>query len=326
MTHSLPLRASGSRKKMEAGRGKATTRLAVLGGGPEQAVLLSSRNPGGHLGGGGWGLWPMCCRHYGDRDFHSPHPASLEEGWLHQHKASRGSAGVQGREDSSLVTQQMASLALQPEAGVPSLDGVKDRSERARKEHDHVLLRPVDTRCPGEGHSSHCSPRTAAEAAQTSLALCSKTGSCCKIVPSKRAAQSPWTLDEGWWLEAWACLWVSVVGFVIDWVLLGSGRGPRSRGGQAPARGPGPGSCCQAAAPSGLVSLRGASFPIWEAGTGTPGLSVSGNFCKFLCMLLPGLRHLLLAQTGPLHSPGQPSTPTCWPGSQGRGRRLQAAL
>lgn len=99
------------------------------------------------------------------------HPplASLEEGWLHQHKASRGSAGVQGREDSSPVTQQMAGLALQPEAGVPSLDGVKDRSERARKEHDHVLLRPIDTRCPGEGHSSHYSPRTAAEAAQTSL-------------------------------------------------------------------------------------------------------------------------------------------------------------
>lgn len=159
------------------------------------------------------------------------HPplASLEEGWLHQHMASWGSAGAQGREDSSPVTQQMAGLALQPEAGVPSLDGVKDRSERARKAHDHVLLRPVDTRCPGEGHSSHCSPRTAAEAARTSLALCSKTGSCCKTGPSKRAAQSPWTLDEGWWLEGWACLWVSVVGFVIDWVLLGSGRGPQVR-------------------------------------------------------------------------------------------------
>ena len=45
MTHSLPLRASGSRKKTEAARGEVATRLAVLGGGPEQAVLLSSRNP-----------------------------------------------------------------------------------------------------------------------------------------------------------------------------------------------------------------------------------------------------------------------------------------
>lgn len=114
-------------------------------------------------------LSPLSVPIMGTESVTHPPLASLEEGWLHQHKASWGSAGVQGREDSSPVTRQMAGLALQPEAGVPSLDGVKDRSERARKEHDHILLRPVDTGCPGEGHRSHCSPRTAAKAAQTSL-------------------------------------------------------------------------------------------------------------------------------------------------------------
>ncbi|XP_029059328.1 uncharacterized protein LOC114884507 [Monodon monoceros] len=78
-------------------------------------------------GGSGLCAVAIVSPHHGDRDCHSPPLASLEEGWLHQHKASRGSAGVQGREDSSPVTQQMAGLALQPEAGVPSLDGVKDR-------------------------------------------------------------------------------------------------------------------------------------------------------------------------------------------------------
>ena len=52
----------------------------------------------------------------------------------------------------------------------------------------------------------------------------------------------------------------------------------------------------------------------------------SREFCKFLCRLLPALRCLLLARAGPFHMASQASTPTCWPGSRGRGKSLQATL
>lgn len=73
----------------------------------------------------------MCCHHCRSplREQRLPLPplVPLEEGWLHQHEASGGGAGGQGKEDAGLVTEWTAGLALQPEARLPSRGGEKDR-------------------------------------------------------------------------------------------------------------------------------------------------------------------------------------------------------
>ena len=127
------LGGSGTRKKTEAGRGEAATRLAVM------TVILSKLSFSAETqegisevvaseGSGLLGVAASQCPSWGQRL--SPIPRSL---WRKAGSTSKRLPRVQGTEDTNPDTQWTAGLALPPEAGLSSMHGGVEGSERARE-------------------------------------------------------------------------------------------------------------------------------------------------------------------------------------------------
>lgn len=83
--------------------------------------------------------------HHGDRDSHPLLLSLWRKAGSTSERLPSGSAQTQGREVTSPDTQWRAGLAPPPEAGLSSMHGGKEGSERAREQRDEVL----------EGHGVH---------------------------------------------------------------------------------------------------------------------------------------------------------------------------